>query len=93
MPRYTEQLRQILHRFAKPNCVDLTQSEIAAELKRNRSTIHAHCASLVSLGLLDKVGRGSFLITQKGRDALQRQSGGLASKCIRCPDCGRKFTI
>lgn len=92
MARFTEQLRQILHRFARTNGLDVTLSDVASELGRNRSTIHSHATRLLDLGYVEKVAHGRYVITDSGRAALERRPTS-ARSYIRCPDCGRKITL
>jgi DNA-binding IclR family transcriptional regulator len=89
MARFTETLRQVLVRYAKPTAVELTQSEIADELGRNRATVHAHCTRLCALGYLRKLSHGQYEITPEGRAVVERR--GTASRTIRCPSCGHKI--
>ena len=89
MARFTETLRQVLVRYAKPSAVELTQSDIADELGRNRATIHAHCSRLIALGYLRRLSHGQYEITTEGRAVLDRK--GTASRTIRCPSCGHKI--
>jgi DNA-binding IclR family transcriptional regulator len=88
--RFTEVLRQILHRYSRPDSIDLTQSDIAESLGRNRSTIHSHCSRLVSLGYLERIDQGRYEITPAGRAVLDRKSAS-ASRVIRCPSCNHRF--
>jgi predicted transcriptional regulator len=89
----TETLRQILHRYARPDAIDVTQSEIGADLNRGRATIHGHCSRLCELGYLERVDRGRYRITDAGREVLSKRSHGLAAPFVRCPDCGRKILL
>jgi DNA-binding IclR family transcriptional regulator len=92
MARFTEQLRQILHRFARTNGLDVTITDVANELGRNRATIHCHVTRLVKLGYLSKETYGRYLITKEGRAALEHRPTS-ARSYVRCPDCGRKITL
>lgn len=92
MARLTETLRQILHRYARPDGVDITQSEIGVELGRNRATINGHCQRLVALGYLDRVDHGRYQITERGRSILSQRPAS-AAPFVRCPDCGRKILL
>lgn len=90
--RFTETARQILHRYSRPGASDTTQVEIGEEFKRNRATINGHCARLVRLGYLEKLGHGHYTITAEGRARLARRSGAAAA-CVLCPSCGRRVYL
>ena len=92
MARFTEQLRQILHFYARAGATDVSQTDIADALSRNRATIHAHCARLVDLKYLTRLDYGRYEITAAGRSALERRAGS-AAKFVKCPDCGRKIFL
>lgn len=92
MPRFTEQLRQILHRYSRPDATSLTQQEIGLELDRERSTINGHLSRLVALGYLERLEHGRYRITDEGRDVLVRDKGS-AAKFTKCPDCGRRIYL
>jgi DNA-binding IclR family transcriptional regulator len=88
--RFTEVLRQVLHRYSRPDAVDITQSDIAEEFGRNRATIHSHCSRLVELGYLRRHRQGQYEITADGRAALDRRQTS-AARVIRCPSCNHRF--
>lgn len=90
MARYTQTLKDILARFNNNGGIDVSLTEVANELGRNRATIHAHLTRLVELGYLKKVEYGRYLITPAGKAALEARP--IARSFIRCPDCGRKIT-
>jgi Mn-dependent DtxR family transcriptional regulator len=88
MPRFTTVLREVLARYEKTP--EITQSDIAHEMQRNRSSVNASCKRLVALGYLEQRGQGDYRVTAEGRSVLRPSAG--ASRYIRCPGCGRKFT-
>lgn len=91
MARFTQHLKDILSRFHNNGGVDVSLTDIANEMGRNRATIHAHLARLVELGYLKKVEYGRYLLTPAGKSALD--SRAIARSYVRCPDCGRKITV
>jgi Mn-dependent DtxR family transcriptional regulator len=88
MARFTSVLREILVRYDRTPHV--TQSDIAHELGRNRSTVNAACKRLVVLGYLSKNAQGDYRMTEAGRSALKPPATAL--RYIRCPDCGKRFS-
>ena len=91
MARFTEQLRQILHKYDNPGAADASISDVGRALCRSRATIHSHVQRLVELGYLKKVEYGRYLITPDGKRALESRPS--ARSFTRCPDCGRKITL
>jgi len=92
MARFTEQLRQILHRFNRTDGLDVTLTQIAEEIGRNRATVHSHLSRLCELGYLTRVDYGRYLITPEGREVLTLRPKS-ARAFVKCPDCGRKITL
>lgn len=92
MARFTEQLRQILHRFNRTDGLDITLTQIAEEIGRNRATVHSHLTRLCDLGYLRRADYGRYLITDEGREVLNLRPKS-ARPYVKCPDCGRKITL
>lgn len=92
MPRFTEQLRQVLIRYSRLGSTDITQQEIADELDRNRATVHEHCQRLWRLGYLRRVEHGRYEITDSGRAVLERRPA-TACRTMRCPNCNHRIIL
>lgn len=88
MARFTTVLREVLSRIERTP--EVTQADIAHDLKRNRSSVNAACRRLVDLGYLTKAAQGDYRITAEGKAILRPPA--TASRYIKCPDCGRRFT-
>lgn len=88
MARFTQVLREVLSRYER--MPEISQSEIAHEVGRNRSSVNAACRRLVELGYLSKNGQGDYRITADGKAILKPSAA--ATRYIRCPDCGKRFT-
>lgn len=90
MARFTAGLREILIRIARNP--EASQSDIAEELQRNRSTINAAYGRLVKLGYLLRSDIGDYRVTDAGKAVCAPKPSG-ATRIVRCPDCGRKITV
>jgi len=89
MARFTAVLREVLVRFERTPYI--SQSDIAHDLGRNRSSIHAACQRLVKLGYLDRNDQGDYRVTETGRSMLRVPTS--AMRYLKCPDCGRRIAI